>query len=78
MFFNRQNACCCGAGGGLAATNLNLMLKAGQRVVNNALDVSAEVLVTACPTCKTSFNWHTSQRQDLKTLDIAELVAMAL
>jgi glycolate oxidase len=78
MFFNRQNAHCCGAGGGLAATNLNLMLKAGQTVVSHALNVSAEMLVTACPTCKTSFSCHTNQREDLKTVDLTELVAMAL
>jgi Fe-S oxidoreductase len=78
MFFNRQNARCCGAGGGLAATNLNLMLKAGQTVVDLAQDVSAEILVTACPTCKTSFSCHTDRPDGLKTLDITELVAMAL
>jgi Fe-S oxidoreductase len=78
MFFNRQNARCCGAGGGLAATNLNLMLKAGQTVVDLALDVSAEILITACPTCKTSFSCHTDRPDGLETLDITELVAMAL
>jgi Fe-S oxidoreductase len=78
MFFNRQNARCCGAGGGLAATNPNMMLEAGKTVIDLARDVSAEILVTACPTCKTSFSCHTERQDGLKTLDITELVALAI
>ncbi|MCC6147070.1 MAG: (Fe-S)-binding protein [Anaerolineaceae bacterium] len=78
MFFNRRDARCCGAGGGLAATNLELVIKASKTVVNLAQDVSAEVLVTACPTCKTSFHRQTYKLDDLKTMDLIELVAMAL
>jgi len=34
--------------------------------------------VTACPTCKTSFERHTYKLDHLETLDITELVALAL
>jgi Fe-S oxidoreductase len=46
--------------------------------VDLAQAVSAELLVTACPTCKTSFTRHTYKLDDLETVDITELVAMAL
>ncbi|NPV74947.1 MAG: (Fe-S)-binding protein [Anaerolineae bacterium] len=78
MFFNRRDARCCGAGGGLAATNLALVIEASKTVVGMARNVNAEVLVTACPTCKTSFNRQTYKLDDLKTMDLIELVALAL
>ncbi len=78
MYFNRQNARCCGAGGGLEATNFELVVKASQTVVGLAQAVSAEFLVTACPTCKTSFERHTYKLDNLETLDITQLVALAL
>jgi Fe-S oxidoreductase len=78
MFFNRRDARCCGAGGGLAATNLELVIEASKTVIGLAKDVNAEILVTACPTCKTSFNRHTYKLDDLKTMDLVELIAMAL
>ncbi len=78
MYFNRQNARCCGAGGGLEATNFELVVKASQTVVGLAQAVSAQLLVTACPTCKTSFERHTYKLDSLETLDITQLVALAL
>lgn len=78
MYFNRRDARCCGAGGGLAATNLGLVIEASKTVVGMAQDVHARVLVTACPTCKTSFNRQTYKLDDLMTMDLVELVAAAL
>ena len=43
-----------------------------------AQEISAELLVTACPTCKTSFERHTYKLDSLETVDITELVAQAL
>jgi Fe-S oxidoreductase len=40
-------------------------------------DLSAEVLITACPTCKQSFTRHTNQSDSIETMDIVELVAVA-
>jgi Fe-S oxidoreductase len=74
----RDRAVCCGAGGGLAATNLPLVIEASKYGVTLAGDVSAQVLVTACPTCKQTFSRHTGRRDDMETRDVAELVAMSL
>ncbi len=38
----------------------------------------ADILVTACPTCKNSFVRHTYRDDALETLDIMELAAIAL
>jgi Fe-S oxidoreductase len=78
LYFNHQDSRCCGAGGGLGATNLNLVLEASKEVVNMAVNVGADILVTACPTCKTSFVRHTYRDDQLETLDILELVSLAL
>jgi len=78
MFFNRQDARCCGAGGGLQFTNPGLADKASKTVVDLAQDISAELLVTACPACKTSFRKQTDLLDNLDTLDLTELVAGSL
>lgn len=74
---NRSKADCCGAGGALAATNLPLVVEASKSVLKMAEDVSAEILLTACPTCKQSFSRHTLREEGMETLDIVEVVAMA-
>jgi heterodisulfide reductase subunit D len=78
MYFNRQDARCCGAGGGLGATNLGLVVEASREVVDMAGRTGADILVTACPTCKNSFVRHTYRDDALETLDIMELAVMAL
>jgi len=75
---NRSKSNCCGAGGGLEATNPALVIEASKSVIKMARDVSAEILITACPTCKHSFWRHTYQDDGLETRDIVELVAVAL
>jgi len=75
---NRSKSNCCGAGGGLEATNPTLVMEASKSVIGMARDVSAEILITACPTCKHSFWRHTYQDDGLQTRDIVELVALAL
>jgi Fe-S oxidoreductase len=75
---NRSQSNCCGAGGGLEATNPALVMEASQGVIGMARDVAAEVLITACPTCKHSFWRHTYQDDGLETRDVVELVALAM
>lgn len=75
---SRSKSNCCGAGGGLEATNPGLVLEASQGVIQMARDVAAGVLATACPTCKHSFWRHTYQDDGLQTRDVVELVALAM
>lgn len=47
----------------------------------DALDTNAEVIVTACPFCMTMITdglKYKNKEEEIKNLDIAELVAMSL
>lgn len=79
MQFNREFAKCCGAGGALEVTNLKLSVAIAANALRAVTDTGASVLVTACPTCKKSFD-RLARRSDspLETLDILELVCRAM
>lgn len=75
MRLNRQYAPCCGSGGGVLATHSKIAHGAGKNAGDVILETGADVLVTACPTCKQSLSKHV---RDMEVLDIAELVQRAL
>lgn len=51
MNLNREQAFCCGGGGGLRANNLELSEKVAAERVKQAEKTGAEILCTACPLC---------------------------
>jgi len=69
---------CCGAGGGVQAAFQDLASTiAGQRL-SEAAETGAEILVTACPFCKTAFTSAVERsRLTIKPYDIAELALMS-
>jgi len=75
MRLNRQHSPCCGNGGGLLATDFKVAYGAGKNAGEIILETGADVLVTACPSCKHSLMKHT---RGMEVLDIAELVERAL
>ena len=80
---NRNLAKCCGGGGGLKAFDNDLSGDIAYRRVLEASDLGAEVIVSACPSCKSSFQqaaarMRKEKRGRLKVIDITELVAEAL
>lgn len=76
----RQDALCCGGGGG----RMWLETEPGQRFadirIQEALDTGAELLATACPFCIICLedSLKASRIHHLKILDVAEIGAMAL
>ena len=78
MQFNREFAKCCGAGGALEVTNLGLSVDIARQALKPVVETGAEILVTACPTCKKSFNRLTERLDGLRTMDILELVSTSL
>ncbi len=70
---------CCGAGGLMKTTFQDLSKKMGIRKLKEANEVKAEVIVSSCQTCKLNImDAIQENRAQLKTVDIAELVAKAI
>ncbi len=79
---NRSFALCCGAGG---AQMFKEAEKGDKEIfierTEEALDTNAEVIATACPFCMTMITdglKYKNKEEEIKNLDIAELIAMAL
>ena len=53
---NRSLARCCGGGGGLKAYNIDLSGEIACRRVLEAIELGAEIILSACPSCKSSFH----------------------
>lgn len=80
---NRNLAKCCGGGGGLKAYNNELSGKIAYHRALEAIDLGAEIIVSACPSCKSSFQQASARLRKekkgrLKVLDLTELVGEAL
>jgi glycolate oxidase len=80
---NRSLAKCCGGGGGLKAYNNDLSGEIAYHRALEAVDLGAEVIVSACPSCKSSFQQAAAKirkekKGRLRVLDITEVVAESL
>ncbi len=80
---NRSLAKCCGGGGGLKAYNNDLSGEIAYHRALEALDLEADVIVSACPSCKSSFQQAAARirrekKGRLKIMDITEVVGEAL
>jgi heterodisulfide reductase subunit D len=75
---NREQTWCCGGGGGVKGLNYDLSVEIGTDKVKQANAVGAEVIISACPSCKTNINdGIKAAKSDLKMQDIMELVLEA-
>jgi len=75
MRLTHEHSLCCGNGGGVPATNFEIAYGAGKNAGEEVLETGADVLITACPSCKQSFRKHVGA---MEVWDIAELVERAL
>jgi len=79
---NKQSALCCGAGGG----QMFKEAEAGDKEVfmertEQALETRADLIATACPFCMTMITdglKYKNKEEEVKNLDIAELIAQSL
>jgi Fe-S oxidoreductase len=82
MWRNRSFALCCGAGGG----QMFKEAEKGNREIfiertDEALETGADIIATACPFCMTMMTdglKYANREEDVRNLDIAELVAEAM
>ncbi|MHA1232516.1 MAG: heterodisulfide reductase-related iron-sulfur binding cluster [Candidatus Helarchaeota archaeon] len=81
MYRNRENAWCCGAGGGVKSGFPDLALKIAQTRINDAIETEATEIVTACPFCinnlKDAVNNLNNEKQ-IEILDILELILKSI
>jgi Fe-S oxidoreductase len=80
---NRLLAKCCGSGGGVKGFDNQLSQDIAYNRVLQALDVGAEVIVSACPSCKSNLTQGAARlrkekKGKIKVKDITEVVAAAL
>ena len=76
---NREYSWCCGAGGGVREAYPEYSQWTASERIAEAKATGAEALVSACPWCDRNFkDAIQSQDDDMKVLDIIELVKMAL
>ncbi len=80
---NRQNAICCGGGGGYKAVDPEKSLEVASKRVAEAVKTKAEVIVSACPSCKRNLQLaaeigQQQKKWNIQVMDIIELVAQAM
>ena len=80
---NRLLAKCCGSGGGVKGFDNPLSQDIAYQRVLQALEVGAEVIVSACPSCKSNLTQGAARvrkekKGKIKVKDITEVVASAL
>ncbi len=77
---NRALAKCCGGGGGMKGFDNDMAGDIGYKRILAAIDLGADAVVSACPSCKGTFNQAAARarkekRGKIKVMDITELVA---
>ena len=75
MWRSGANSLCCGAGGGLLASNPKLAKRYAASRWEEAAATGAKVLITACPYC--SANFMQGKPKDFKVMDLTSLMALA-
>jgi len=80
---NREDAKCCGGGGGLKAVDLEISQNIAYKRVLKAIEGGAEVLVSACPSCKANLKLAADRARKekvgkIKVMDINEVIKKAL
>jgi len=75
---NREQGFCCGGGGGVKITYPDQSLSVSVERLNDALEVDAEIVTTACPACELNLT-HATYNGDLhiRILDLSELLAVS-
>lgn len=76
MARTRENARCCGFGGGVASASKELAQKMSDTRLKEALDTDAQILTSACPFCTFSLREAAARNNaDINVIDLTEVVA---
>jgi len=80
LHWNKDMSRCCGAGGGLLFTNADIAKEAAMRVINEALEVGAETIITSSSFCKKSLIAAKTalNNKDIEIYDVTEFCQKAI
>ena len=70
---NRDNAWCCGAGGGARSAYEEMAIATGKSRIQQATDTGAQKIVSACPFCTGNLR-DAADSDEIDVIDLAELV----
>ncbi|MGB2842877.1 MAG: heterodisulfide reductase-related iron-sulfur binding cluster [Halobacteriota archaeon] len=73
----REQAWCCGSGGGVKSAYDDFALWSASERIKEAKDVGVEALVSACPFCKRNLK-EAGEKEEMKVFDVVELVNRSL
>ncbi|NHI94172.1 MAG: (Fe-S)-binding protein [Candidatus Lokiarchaeota archaeon] len=75
MKHNRLDSRCCGAGGGVMASNADITMDLALKRVKEAEELGVDAIITMCPTCEESFS-KIIRYEDLniKVIDLGNLI----
>ncbi len=73
MESNKENAWCCGSGGGVKSAFKDMALETARERVRHARAISADILLSACPFCKLNLS-DGAEEEDIEILDLVELI----
>jgi Fe-S oxidoreductase len=77
MYRIREYAYCCGGGGGVPDTHPDVARSAALQRLDEARDVGAELLVTACQHCRQNLSHWQDENSSTPVLDVVDLVHTA-
>jgi glycolate oxidase len=80
---NRSLANCCGGGGGMKGYDNALSLTLAYKRIREASDIGADMVVSACPACKSNLHvaaarLRKEKKGRVKVMDITEVVAQSI
>ncbi|NVM56054.1 MAG: disulfide reductase, partial [Candidatus Helarchaeota archaeon] len=79
MVRTRENAWCCGAGGGVKAAFKDLALETAVDRIEEAVTTGADILVSACPFCRRNLmDAIKSKNASIEFKDVVELLEAAI
>ncbi|MEN6592657.1 MAG: heterodisulfide reductase-related iron-sulfur binding cluster [Methanobacterium sp.] len=74
----KENARCCGAGGGVKSAYPELATKLAQRRIDDVLKTDAEILVTSCSFCLINLEGACENPKGIRVMDLSEILLWAL
>jgi Fe-S oxidoreductase len=85
---NRMDSVCCGGGGGMKAVNYDLTLEIALNKIDEAIELGAKTIVSACPNCKAEMSDAVKAKKEqlkkqgikfkMKVMDVMDIAAKSL